>query len=146
MALLSQPVLKAELNSPISDSAGILKSEQVTRLHATLSEHNKAGPGRINILIVQKLPPNTTVEKYALEKIDETPPRPGEKLDRILLLVAIEDRSLRIETSEDVRTALSDEVCKGIIDQKIVPLFKEKKYFEGLQAGVNAILTALHKK
>ena len=140
--LLTLVGVLAETNE-VTDSAGVLKRAEREKLERLVSEHNARGPGRIRISIVEALPENTSVEAYAVKKINEPPAKAGEKLARVLLLVAIKDRELRIETSREVWGRLTDTESKKIIEEEIVPRFKEGKYFEGMEAGVKAMVKEL---
>jgi uncharacterized protein len=130
-------------NVLVTDEAEMLTEKQRTALSDLLLRHNQQGPGRIFLVTIKQLPPNTTIEKYAVAKINEKPFAPGERLDRILVLVALQDRKLRIETSKEVWPLLPDEFCKGVIDTVITPKFKEKRYDEGLTAGITSVITKL---
>ena len=50
---------------------------------------------------------------------------------------------MKIETSKDVRKALTDEFCKEVITEKISPRFKEQQYYKGIDAGFNALIEKL---
>jgi uncharacterized protein len=108
-----------------------------------LSTHNQKGPGRIFVVIVEKLPPDKSVEQFARDRINQPPPAAGEKLDRVLLAIALHDRKMRIETSKDVSTLLSDAFCKSVIDKTIAPHFKQTNYFQGIHTGLSALTNKL---
>jgi uncharacterized protein len=57
----------------------------------------------------------------------------------VVLLVAPNDRSLRIETSDEVRTRLTDQESARIIEQVIVPRFERGDLLAGITLGVEAI-------
>ena len=139
------PCCSAEANTYplITDEAAVLTPEQHEEISALLLAHNKKGPGRISVFIATKLPPETTIEKFARDKINSPPPTAREKADRILIALALEDRKMRIETSRQVWAALPDSFCRDVITQKMAPQFKDKKYFEGIQAGISALIAKL---
>ncbi len=56
-----------------------------------------------------------------------------------LLLVALADHKVRLQTSSALRKKLSDHVCQDIIDYIILPKFKNQQYAEGIIAGLVAI-------
>ena len=124
----------------ITDEAGVLSGIQRREIDALLSAHDKIGPGRIAVLMVNKLPAGMTIETFAVARINQPPPARNEKLDRVLLAIALEDRKMRIETSREMSTVLPDGFCKRVIEQTIAPQFKEKKYFEGIREGVSALI------
>jgi hypothetical protein len=128
----------------VDDESRLLSSNEMEKLFLLLNAHNEKGPGRISILIINELPPDTTIENYASKKINEQPL--SDKLDRILLLVAVKNRKMRIETSKEVWKVVPDAFCKGVIDDVITPKFKQKQYYDGLNAGIRAVIVKLRDK
>ncbi len=59
----------------------------------------------------------------------------------ILLLVAIEDHKVRIQTGYGVESVITDSTAGRIIRQDITPLFKENNYDQGISNGVNKLIT-----
>jgi uncharacterized protein len=127
----------------VNDQAGVLTIEQQTELAKTLADHNRRGPGTITLLIVPKLPRATSIEDYAVAKINEGVSSADEKSDRILLVVAIENRVLRIALAEGISAKLSDDYCKEVIDNVIVPELRQRQYFTGIRSGIGALIEKL---
>ena len=129
--------------SGIVDEAAILSQNHRDQINALLSTHNQKGPGRISVIIIQKLPPDTSIDQFTQARINQPPRAANEKLDRVLLAVAIQDRRMRIETSKDVSALLPDAFCKSVIDKTIAPHFKQTNYFQGIHAGLSALTNKL---
>jgi len=125
----------------VTDQVAVLSAEQHRKISTLLQSHNQKGPGRIFLLIVKQLPANTTIERYANDKINESTQAPN--VDRILLVIALQNRQLRIETSQEVGEALPDAFCTEVIDRLIVPKFKAQQYYEGIYAGISALIKKL---
>jgi uncharacterized protein len=60
--------------------------------------------------------------------------------DGVLLIVAPNERKVRIEVGHGLEKALRDEEAGEIIRNEILPRFKEGKYPEGIAAGSEAII------
>ncbi|HEY6814083.1 MAG TPA: TPM domain-containing protein [Croceibacterium sp.] len=60
--------------------------------------------------------------------------------DGIVLLVAPNDRRVRISTADGIMELLPDEVCRRIIDETMVPYFREGDLAGGTEAGADAII------
>ena len=54
----------------------------------------------------------------------------------IIILMSKNKRRIRIETSSEIWSRLTDEECQYIIEHQIVPSLKEGKYFEGIKKGL----------
>jgi uncharacterized protein len=62
----------------------------------------------------------------------------------VLLLVAKDDRRLRIEVGYGLEGALPDVRASHIINDRITPLFKQGKFYEGIDSGLDGIIEAIH--
>lgn len=127
----------------LADEAGLLSDAQRTQLIEQLAAHNSARPGRIFVRIISKLPEEITLEAYAYAAINAAPLAPGERNDRILILLAMEERQVRIETSQELWNTLTNERCAAIIQQQLIPQFKTGDYYQGLADGIAAIIAQL---
>ncbi|MCP4401462.1 MAG: SUMF1/EgtB/PvdO family nonheme iron enzyme [bacterium] len=133
-------------NSPLpylEDVAGVLTQTQQKELLELLAPRNSTNLGRIFIQIIPKLPEDTTVEAYAHMRINDPPSQRSEPNDRILLVVAVNDRKVRIETSKNVWKFLTDNECTAIIKEHLVPHFRQENYFQGIYDGILAMITRL---
>ncbi len=61
------------------------------------------------------------------------------KNNGVLILVSRNPRSVRITTGIGVENILTDYDCGRIIDETIVPAFKEGNFYAGIRGGVNDI-------
>jgi uncharacterized membrane protein YgcG len=59
-----------------------------------------------------------------------------------LLFIVLNTRLMRIETGSGLRDAFSDEICTAIFKTEIIPRFKLKDYYEGIDAGIDAMMKA----
>ncbi|MCW3461812.1 TPM domain-containing protein [Chitinophaga nivalis] len=64
------------------------------------------------------------------------------KNNGVLLLIALDDRKLRIETGYGMEGAIPDAVANEIISRILKPAFREKHYYEGLDAATDALIKA----
>ena len=129
----------------IFDESGIPSDEQREALSDLLTAHNQAGSGRIFVLIIKDLPSDRTIEAYARLKINEEDRLPAEPNDRILILIAIQNREIRIETSQDVWSVLPDSYCRTVIMQIMAPNFKRSDYYSGVHSAIEELSNKLRE-
>jgi uncharacterized protein len=60
--------------------------------------------------------------------------------DGVLLLVAKNDRRLRIEVGYGLEGAIPDAIARRVIDEDIVPLFKQGDFYGGISAGTDRVI------
>lgn len=135
MAEIAVPPLQAR----VTDLAGVLTGAQRTALEERLAAFEKAKGSQIAVLVVPTTQPET-IEQYGIRVADAW--KLGRKGvdDGALLLVAIKDRTVRIEVGYGLEGVLPDAIAKRIIDEDIVPRFKQGDYYGGIEAGVGRMI------
>lgn len=124
------------LKSPVTDLTGTLSAVEVGALEQKLLAFEKRKGSQIFVLIVPTTQPEA-IEQYAIRVADAW--KPGRKGidDGALLLVAKDDRALRIDTRYGLEGVLNDAISKRIVDDVIVPRFKAGDFAGGIDAGVD---------
>jgi uncharacterized protein len=130
------------LTGRVVDLAGILSQQTIQEIEARLSAHEKATSNQVAVLIIPSLQ-GEVLEEYSLRVAETWKLGQKEKDNGVLLLIALEDRKLRIEVGDGLEGVLTDALCSQIIRHEIVPHFKNGNYDAGLRAGVAAILGAM---
>src|SRR5690606_20315399 len=123
----------------ITDYADVFSSAEKNKLENLLiSFENKTG-NQVAVVTINTLSGNT-IENAALRIFENN--RFGQKdLDNgVLLLFVKNDRKVRIEVGYGLEGVLTDALSSRIIRQIMIPEFKENKYAEGIEKGVNAIM------
>lgn len=129
-----------ELRHRVTDTAGMLTPAQRDDLTALL----RAQPVAIAVLLVDSTLPET-IEQYAIRVADAWLLGDRKRDDGILILVARSDRRMRIEVGYGLEGDLPDARAKRIVDEAIAPRFKQKDYYGGVRAGIEAIAAALSR-
>ena len=126
----------------VVDQTGILSSDQVTRLEQTLKDFEERKGSQIAVLIVSTTAPET-IEQYSLRVVEQW--KLGRKKidDGALLIIAKEDRKLRIEVGYGLEGVLNDATAKRIIDEIITPRFKNSDFDGGIEAGVERMIKVI---
>jgi len=129
------PVLAA----PVTDLTGTLTGEQKAALDGKLAALDRQKGAQIAVLIVATVKPEA-IEQYALRVVEAWKLGRQGIDDGALLLIAKEDRRLRIEVGYGLEGALNDATAKRIISELITPRFKQGDFYGGVDAGVEAML------
>ena len=141
-ALAHADVPVPKLQSRVTDLTNTLTAEQRQTLETRLAEFEARKGVQLAVLIVPTTQPET-VEQYARRVLDAW--KLGRKGvdDGALLLVAMQDRKVRIETQYGLEGVLPDAIAKRIVDQIIVPRFKQKDFYGGISAAVERIIAVV---
>ena len=127
------------LKSRVTDLTGTLPAQQVVQLEQRLAAFEKEKGVQIAVLMVPTVQPES-IEEYAVRVIEQW--KIGRKGidDGVLLVIAKNDRKLRIEVGYGLEGALNDATAKRIISEDIVPHLKHGDFAAGVNAGVSRIL------
>jgi uncharacterized membrane protein YgcG len=127
------------LTARVNDQAALLSGADAQALEDKLATFEQAKGGQIAVLIV----PTTgeeTIEQYSIRVVDQW--KLGRKGvdDGVLVLVAKDDRKVRIEVGRGFEGVLPDAIANRIVDGFIAPKFLAGNYAGGLNDGVDRII------
>lgn len=128
---------------PIVDQTNTLTDAQKQSLTTKIQKEREETGNQIAILIVSTLD-NEPIESYSLKVARGWGIGQKERNSGALLLIAKDDRKLRIEVGYGLEGALTDIRSAQIIRDRITPEFKQDKYYEGVDLGLDGIISAIH--
>ncbi|CAE6802925.1 hypothetical protein R69927_04930 [Paraburkholderia domus] len=133
------------LTARVTDETATLTSEQRSTLEQTLQAFEAKKGSQISVLIVPTTQPET-IEQYSLRVVEQW--KLGRKRvdDGVLLIIAKDDRTLRIEVGYGLEGALTDATSSRIINEAIVPRFQQGDFYGGVTAGVDGIMHVVDGK
>jgi uncharacterized protein len=136
-----QPV--PELTARVMDFTATLNGAQKDALTAKLANFEKAKGTQIVVLMVPTTQPED-IAAYANRVASAW--KVGRKGvgDGIVIVVAKNDRRLRIEVARTLEGAVTDLQAKRIIDGAMTPQFKQGNFAEGLSAGVDQLIRLIN--
>ncbi len=127
------------LTQRVTDLTATLDAQQSQALEARLAEFEKSKGAQLAVLIVPTTQPET-IEQYGIRVVEAWKLGRKNVDDGALLLVAKNDRTLRIEVGYGLEGVLTDLTSHRIIDEVIVPYFKRGEFYAGIDAGMTAIM------
>jgi uncharacterized protein len=147
LALTLAPLARAEiavppLSSRVTDLTGALDPSARSSLENRLSEFERTHGSQIAVLIVPSTQPEA-IEQYSMRVAESW--KLGRKGvdDGAILLVAMQDRTMRIEVGYGLEGALNDATCKRIISEIITPAFQRGDFRGGIEAGVDRMIRVI---
>ena len=133
-AEIAVPPLKAR----VTDLTATLTSDQRAALEQKLAALEARKGSQVAVLLVPTTLPET-VEQYAIRVFDQWKLGRKGMDDGVLLLVAKNDRKLRIEVGYGLEGAIPDAIARRVMDEDIVPLFKRGNFYGGISAGTDRV-------
>lgn len=130
------------LTGRVVDQTATLSADQAATLEQTLKDFEDRKGSQLAVLIVPTTQPET-IEQYGLRVVELWKLGRKKVDDGALLLIAKNDRKLRIEVGYGLEGALNDATAKRIIDEIITPKFKSGDFAGGISDGVDRILKVI---
>ena len=127
------------LASRVTDMTDTLTAEQKASLEQTLKDFETRKGSQIAILIVPTTVPEA-IEQYALRVVEQWKLGRKKVDDGALLIVAKDDRTLRIEVGYGFEGVLNDAVSKRIISEVITPKFRQADFYGGITDGIASMI------
>ncbi len=130
------------LTGRIVDNAEILSAATVQKLTADLKSHEERTTNQVAVLTVKSLE-GESVEDFAVRVFQQWKLGQKGKDNGVLVIVAPQDRRMRIEVGYGLEGTLTDAAAARIIRDRMTPHFKNNDYDGGIAQGVAAIVATL---
>jgi uncharacterized protein len=130
-----------ELTDRVVDEAGILDPSTKAALERKLAEFETKTTGQLVVVTVKSLQ-GTSIEDYGYQLGRHWQIGQKEKNTGALLIVAPNERKVRIEVGYGLEGTLTDAVSKLIIENSILPRFRVNDFAGGIGRGVDDIIQA----
>lgn len=125
----------------VNDYAGMLTAGTAQQLESALAEFDRSDSTQVAILTIPALE-GEPLEDFSIKVVEKWGVGGKGKDNGVLLLVARDDRRIRIEVGRGLEGVLTDLVSGRIIDQVITPAFRAGQVDQGFLAGAAAIIQA----
>jgi len=130
------------LSGRVVDKTGTLSSGDIASLTQTLQNLEARKGSQVAVLIVPTTAPES-IEQYSIRVAEAWKIGRRKVDDGALVVVAKDDRKLRIEVGYGLEGALNDATAKRIIDEVITPKFRSGDFAGGIFAGVYRIIAVI---
>lgn len=125
----------------VNDYAGMLSPEATGQLEQALTGFDQSDSTQVAVLTIPSLE-GEDLEGFSIKVVEKWGVGQKGKDNGVLLLVAKQERKVRIEVGRGLEGVLTDLVSGRIISQVISPAFKAGQIDEGFLAGAAAIIQA----
>lgn len=125
----------------VNDLADILSPEEVSALETKLVAYNDSTSSQVAIVTIHSTG-GYPLSDIAIKILREWGIGTKEKNNGVLLLIAVDDHKARIETGYGMEGVLPDVTCKQIIENDLIPAFRQNQYYKGIDDATNSIFSA----
>jgi uncharacterized protein len=131
-----------QLTGPVNDFANVIDSNSERELERLQRMLQQATGDIIVVATVPTFQPYATIEEYAVKMFENGGKGIGErgKDNGLLIVVAVDDRKVRIEPGYELEAFITDGYAGQTIRELILPAFRTGQYGKGLVAGVTRLV------
>jgi uncharacterized protein len=135
----AEPIAVPPLQARVTDQTHTLSDSARQAIEARLADLEARKGSQLAVLVLPSTGPET-IEQFGIRVAERWQLGRKGVDDGALLLIAKDDRTLRIEVGYGLEGAIPDAVAKRVIEEVIVPRFKAGDFEGGIAAGVAALI------
>jgi uncharacterized protein len=129
------------LNSSVVDTIGLLSLQEKKQLVNKLKINEENSSNQIVVVIIKSLD-SEDINSYGYQlgrywKIGQK-----DKNNGVLLIIAMDEHKIRIEVGYGLEAVLSDAIASDIINSIMVPKFRQKDFYKGINSAIDSIIKA----
>ncbi|MGI8584319.1 MAG: TPM domain-containing protein, partial [Chitinophagaceae bacterium] len=125
----------------VNDFGNFLEPFQREALEKKIRDYNDSTSSAIVIVTVPDLQ-GYDIAELALKYMRDWKPGIADRDNGVIILVSKAERKARIETGYGMEGVLPDVIAKHIIEERMIPAFKQNDYYRGFDNAVDAIILA----
>lgn len=152
LALLLPAAVDAQtfpaLTRPVNDFANVIDAKSAAELDRLIRALETQTPTRdaIVVVTVETIAPSDSIEDYAVRLFEKAGIGKKDRDNGLLVLVARDDRQVRIEVGYDLEEFIPDGYAGDVIRQDFLPAFRKGAYGEGLVQGTTRLINRIADK
>jgi uncharacterized protein len=127
------------LSALVTDQTGTLSSQEVAQLDAKLKAFEAEKGSQIAVLIVPTTQPED-IAQYSIRVVEKWKLGRKNAQDGVLVIVAKNDRKMRIEVDSGLQGAIPDAYAKRIVSDDMSPKFKQGDFYGGLDVATQQLI------
>lgn len=131
-----------DLSRRVTDLTTTLTAEQITALEIKLADFEAKKGSQLAVLILPTTQPEA-IEAFGIRVADTWKIGRKNVDDGAILIVAKDDRKLRLEVGRGLEGVIPDAIAKRVLAETIKPHFKTDDYAGGIDAGVTQIIALI---
>ncbi|UXX79097.1 YgcG family protein [Reichenbachiella carrageenanivorans] len=132
-----------ELKQRVTDLTQTISSNNLEYLEDKIARFEQEKGSQIAILILPTTAPEE-IEQYSIRVAEKWKIGRGGVDDGVLMIIAKDDRKLRIDVGYGLEGAIPDIYAKRIIENIITPEFRHGQFAVGINGGLDAIINLIN--
>lgn len=128
------------LDRPVIDQTQTLSDEDIARISTKINEQRAKKSFQIAVLMIPTLGNDDSLEDYSISVARQWGVGEKKVSNGVLILIAKDDRKMRIEVGDGMEGVLTDALASRIIRNVMAPKFRDNDFAGGVEAAVMSII------
>lgn len=128
-----------DFTAPVVDAVDAVSDDVETSVSATLQQFRDAGGPQIAVAVIESTG-NSSIEDYTIDLAREWGVGDKDKDDGVVVLIALQDRTMRIEVGSGVEGDLTDVTASRIVNEVMIPLLRVDDVDGAVRQGADAVM------
>ncbi|MCA0154266.1 TPM domain-containing protein [Winogradskyella vincentii] len=124
----------------INDYDSIFSPSQRNELSDIIHDYNMETTRQIVVVTIDSISPYSDIKKYATDLSNYWGVGDAKINNGLTIVVCNPCRQIGIATGTGTEQILTDDICKKVIDQTIIPEFKKGNFYDGIKNGVAELI------
>ncbi|TDQ27534.1 TPM domain-containing protein [Tenacibaculum caenipelagi] len=125
----------------VNDYEQIFTKEQNEKLEKLISDYEKSTTNEIAIVTISSIEPYDNINDFATDLSNDWGVGKSKKDNGLVIIISKNLRLIRISTGNNTEKILTDEICKKIIDNTMIPEFRKGEFYTGIKKGLNKLIS-----
>ncbi len=127
------------LSTAVTDLTQTLSAEELTALNEKLTQFAQQSGSQVAVLILPTTQPED-IAQFGIRLADAWKIGREKQDDGVIVIVAKQDRKMRIEVGYGLEGAIPDAVAKRIIAEQLSPAFKQGQFYQGMHVATDTLI------
>ncbi len=124
----------------MNDYDSIFTPSQRTEISNILYEYSIKTTRQIVVVTIYSIKPYSDIQKYATDISNYWGVGSAERNNGLTIVVCSTCKQIRIATGTATELILTNEICKEVIDSKIIPEFRDGNFYHGIKNGITELI------
>jgi uncharacterized protein len=127
------------LRAHVTDVAGVLQPQEAQTLEQSLAAYEQRTGHQFAVLLLASLE-GEPIENVSIQAVESWKLGSKKRDDGVLLLLAMQDRAVRIEVGHGLEGVITDALSSRVIRDVLAPAFKQGRYSQGVLQSMDVLM------
>ncbi|RAJ15199.1 TPM domain-containing protein [Olleya aquimaris] len=128
----------------VQDYANLFSAKEKDSISKVIIDYENISTNQICVYVIDSIPNNNNALMYATTIGQTLGVGQAEKNNGLLILISTKDRQVAFATGLGTEKILTDTICHDLIENTLIPSFKQSAYFKGVLQVLDSIKVKWH--